>query len=161
MKKCSVCHEEKDFTEFYKRNASPDGLAYECNKCHKIRNKGRQRQDYKSRWYQDNKDQLSEKAKEYYKDNKNVRRLTLANKLYGVSAEEYFSLYEKYSSSCAICKVSEEKLARFLNIDHDHETGEVRGLLCNSCNLGLGVFKDNKELLKKAWEYLEENVSNI
>lgn len=57
-------------------------------------------------------------------------------------------------SSCQICG----GLHR-LSIDHNHDTGEVRGLLCSSCNIGLGMFNDNQELLIKASSYLAQKGS--
>ena len=55
---------------------------------------------------------------------------------------------------CAICGVPEYELPSRLYIDHDHETGKVRGLLCPSCNTGLGHLKDDPEVLLRACIYL-------
>ena len=57
---------------------------------------------------------------------------------------------------CAICGKTEEENGKRLAIDHNHETHRVRNLLCQSCNTGLGDFKDSKELLLKAFEYLKK-----
>lgn len=54
------------------------------------------------------------------------------------------------------CKICAEKMVK-VNIDHDHETGRVRGLLCMPCNMGLGLFKDNIRRLAAAIVYLEDN----
>lgn len=60
--------------------------------------------------------------------------------------------------SCAICGGNDfERIGRVLSVDHDHKTGKVRGLLCLTCNSGLGIFKDDPVLLKKASSYLEEH----
>lgn len=75
---------------------------------------------------------------------------------YGVSPEEYHQLWESQEGKCKICG-KELPEGEYLSIDHDKETGEVRGLLCKQCNSGLGYFKDNPENLRKAAEYIEEN----
>jgi len=55
---------------------------------------------------------------------------------------------------CAICGIDARELQRELSVDHSHDTDEVRGLLCGHCNIGLGNFRDDVELLSKAIEYL-------
>jgi hypothetical protein len=79
-------------------------------------------------------------------------------KLYGISRDGYASLFASQSGSCAICKKVETRVIRgktlSLAVDHCHETGAVRGLLCMDCNRGLGCFQDNPEVLKRAIAYL-------
>ena len=78
-------------------------------------------------------------------------------KAYGITQSQYEEMLVKQNSACAVCKATEtgiERTTRF-SIDHFHKTGNVRGLLCNWCNQGLGMFKDDIELLKKAIDYLE------
>lgn len=76
---------------------------------------------------------------------------------YNITREEAIMLYNK--PDCDICQVelTFDRSSRQRCIDHDHRTDEVRGVLCNSCNVGLGVFKDSPLILKKAIEYLNEN----
>lgn len=71
-------------------------------------------------------------------------------KKYGLTKEEFEGLLERSKGKCEICGVDEQ------HIDHDHETGEVRGILCNNCNNGLGRFFDSPELLRAALSYLEQ-----
>lgn len=71
---------------------------------------------------------------------------------YGVGREWFES---RFTGKCEICEAAVD--AKSVNIDHNHDTGEVRGLLCKSCNLGLGLFKDNVGALKKAIEYLGDS----
>lgn len=69
--------------------------------------------------------------------------------------EEWTDLREAQGNLCAICETDVGGLWRDLNIDHDHATDTVRGLLCDPCNKGLGFFKDNPENLQKAINYLK------
>lgn len=69
---------------------------------------------------------------------------------YKISSEEYNSMLESQNNKCAICLNNFD----LLYIDHNHDTGKVRGLLCNNCNTGIGMLKDNFEIVKNAYEYL-------
>lgn len=71
---------------------------------------------------------------------------------YGISIEEYNTLYHKQGGVCGIChgKCSRSRLS----VDHCHETGRIRGLLCAKCNRGLGFFNDNPVLIKRAIKWL-------
>lgn len=77
---------------------------------------------------------------------------------YGLKPEEFDCLLESQGKVCAICQQSGERIHRGckagLVVDHDHKTGRTRGLLCSNCNHGLGHFRDDPQLLKKAAEYL-------
>jgi hypothetical protein len=68
----------------------------------------------------------------------------------------YDELYKKQNGVCAICG-GKGKIGCRLAVDHSHNSDKVRGLLCNSCNMGLGLFKDSLIVLKKAVEYLGRN----
>lgn len=67
----------------------------------------------------------------------------------------YGALWKQQKGRCVICRQSEKKNGRKLALDHNHRTGKARGLLCVSCNLGLGHFQDNHRLLQKASIYLK------
>lgn len=77
----------------------------------------------------------------------NVRR-------FGITRADYEAMLEAQGGVCWICK-REQSSGRLLAIDHDHSTGDVRGLLCTRCNQGLGFFQDNIDYLAKAIEYLK------
>jgi len=76
---------------------------------------------------------------------------------YGLTLQDYENLLESQNGKCAICgSTNPGKVdAAHLAVDHCHETGKVRGLLCNSCNNGLGRFKDDPVILTNAVTYLE------
>lgn len=72
---------------------------------------------------------------------------------YGLTLDDYNRRLDEQNGTCAICDQSPDKGR--LVVDHSHVTGEVRGLLCNSCNLALGLARDNPELLRKMAAYLD------
>jgi len=97
-----------------------------------------------------------ESKKEYDKspETKERRRKRLIKSKYGLSYKEWEGLWYAQDGRCAICDkfIAEPKN---ICIDHNHKTGEVRGLLCKECNLALGCFFDNPELTNLATEYLK------
>lgn len=73
-----------------------------------------------------------------------------------MSLEDYDQLLLDQNNGCAVCGKSPEDNGKRLAVDHNHTTGEVRGLLCNNCNTGLGQLGDNPATLRLALRYLEE-----
>jgi hypothetical protein len=102
-----------------------------------------------------------EASRRWYEKNPGHTRNVKLLRLYGLTPEEYEALREAQGGVCAICKREETRTykgrIRALAVDHDHETGEVRGLLCSDCNQGIGWFRDDPELLQAAIEYLAAN----
>ncbi len=77
---------------------------------------------------------------------------------YGISQGEYEAMFERQHGECAICGSRHaDRRGLRLHVDHDHATGVVRGLLCGSCNFGIGKFRDSDELLAKAIVYLRSH----
>ncbi len=75
--------------------------------------------------------------------------------LYGMTEEQYAAMLDAQGGGCAICRTTEWNGRHPVpHVDHDHRTGEVRGILCHACNLGLGKFKDDPDLLRAAIAYL-------
>ncbi len=75
---------------------------------------------------------------------------------YGVSPEQYYEMWKAQGGKCKICG-KELPDGEYLQIDHDKQTGEIRGLLCPNCNKGLGMFKDNPDNFKGAIEYVKSS----
>ena len=94
-------------------------------------------------------------TKKYRKECKTCHHDKQLLRNYGITLGEYNSLLEKQNGVCAICSLPQKskRNTRFC-VDHDHTTGEVRGLLCDSCNRGIGLLKDDSRLLDKAAKYL-------
>ena len=91
----------------------------------------------------------------FYQSKRSENNLTK----YGLSEEEHLEILIKQDHRCAICRKPETAkyksgTVRLLSIDHCHETGKLRGLLCSKCNMGLGLFNDDWLLLENAIEYL-------
>lgn len=133
---CNTCKKEQHIENFGKYKSRDKVLRR--NKCNKCRSKDQQKR------YHNNPD-IKEQAL------KNSRKSHLKIK-YNMTVEEYNVLYNNQKGKCFICN---KTMKGSLNIDHCHTTGKIRGLLCWSCNIGLGKFKDNKNYLQKAIEYLE------
>jgi hypothetical protein len=84
-----------------------------------------------------------------------MKRAWQLQTLYGITVQEYDLLLNKQDNQCAICGTEACMTGRVFAVDHNHDTGEVRGLLCGKCNIGLGQFSDNPALLVRAAAYLE------
>ena len=74
---------------------------------------------------------------------------------FGITLEEYKEMFRKQNGCCACCGKHQLELTKTLNVDHDHSTDIVRGLLCWECNVGIGKLGDNLEGVMKAIKYLE------
>lgn len=148
MKICTKCRIEKDESEFYKCRINKDGLNYWCKLCCKQREHDRYVDDIagcrtkKLENYQNNKIEIEKKRKKY--------RLQIK---YGLSYDHYTLLLQKQERKCAICGRSDLTL----NVDHRHNDGHIRGLLCRDCNMLLGHAYDNSTILRRAAVYLDES----
>ena len=91
---------------------------------------------------------------------KSKRHYFLKHK-FGITELQYNEMLENQNNACAICKSTESGDVRTtkLSVDHCHETGVVRGLLCSSCNKAIGFMKDSTENLKNAIEYLKKPIA--
>ncbi len=102
-----------------------------------------------------------EKANEYqrrwYANHPRVKKAQDIRHTYGITIDERDAMEAAQGGMCAICGIipSGEGRANVLNIDHDHATGRIRGLVCPNCNHGLGKFKDSPVTLRAAADYLE------
>lgn len=80
----------------------------------------------------------------------NVFRATKPRFRYGIDYDDYRRLYEGQGGLCAVCRIRAA-----VDVDHCHETGRVRGLVCRGCNVGMGQFRDDPNLIRVAADYLE------
>ncbi|MGH7383314.1 MAG: endonuclease VII domain-containing protein [Candidatus Methylomirabilales bacterium] len=104
-------------------------------------------------WRDKNREKLRADNARWRRENSGRLREYRLKSIWGMTAEEYRSLFDLQNGLCAICR--EPPGDQSLAVDHDHNTGKVRGLLCKNCNLGIGNFRDDAQLLISAIEYLE------
>ena len=118
---------------------------------------------YTRQWRKDNPEKYQaqrarDRAKANAKDPHWSRRNWLRSK-YGITFEMFEQMSEAQGHVCAICKepeiIMQNGKVKAFSVDHNHTTGQVRGLLCKNCNVSLGGFRDNITYLKSAIEYLE------
>ncbi|HEX3156717.1 MAG TPA: endonuclease VII domain-containing protein [Candidatus Angelobacter sp.] len=139
-KRCPGCATEKSVAEFQKNRRAKDGLQYHCKACRKAIDARAPRSEYLKARYHADKERVY--LDPYYR------------RAYGISIDEYKAMYGRQGGVCAICQ-QPCKSGRRLAVDHSHESGAVRGLLCSRCNSGLADFQDNPALLAAAIEYLK------
>jgi hypothetical protein len=106
-----------------------------CKVCLKEKNKGRERSD-------------PEKVKQWLTDNPDKVRNLGYKKRFGISLEEYNQMFADQQGCCAICGKHQSEFKRRFAVDHNHETGKIRGLLCLSCNTHLGIYELQKDIFE-------------
>lgn len=137
---CHSCGEAKPPDAFYPHKTNARGRQYWCMDCHRIKRR--------------------ERAK-IPQDPRLTRKYSLWS-AYRITPEQYDAMYERQKGQCLICKDGKEPWApggikarnRFLVVDHDHSTGDVRGLLCQQCNFGIGQFREDPVIMFAAAGYL-------
>lgn len=143
MKTCVRCGEDKPMEDFPIDRCRRDGRYPYCKPC---------KSQYMSERYQANKARIS--GQDY--ESRLARR-------YGITPADYDRMLAEQDGACAICGTTDpsaDTRSTRLSVDHDHETGEVRGLLCGPCNRGLGYFGDNPDRLRRAADYLAKEPCN-
>jgi len=110
-----------------------------------------------TKWRNNNLEKARKYAREYAKANPLKQRKMWLKRKYNISLDSYRILLESQSGKCAICyNENDNKRHKYLCVDHNHDTGKVRGLLCHSCNATIGYAKESVSTLKKSIEYLEK-----
>jgi hypothetical protein len=155
MKRCKKCGAVKPLDEFYAATGNRDGRRGECKECSLAQRK---------RWYQNNRERSMAYVRAWQQANpdrvrvwrlknrdrrlEKLREIHLRNK-FGLTPEEYDVLLQAQGGVCALCE-SPPTPGISLHVDHDHGTGEIRGLLCVRCNNALGLFREDPDLLRRA-----------
>lgn len=139
-KHCSLCRETKPVTDFYPYSRGSK-LEYRsgCKPC------------------------LRSKRRTYYKivEGKDVPYAQLLKREYGMTLDQYNELLRKQANRCAVCRRPETIVQKQtgvpqrLAVDHDHVTGEIRGLLCHRCNMLVWAMEDNHTTLAAIEAYIE------
>lgn len=109
------------------------------------------------------KERQARNHKRHYSERKERIRDNALQRLYGISLRAYEDLVEAQHGLCAICQLPPPKrevrnggIAEALCVDHDHETGKIRRLLCPDCNLAIGCIEKNRTLLPMMLQYLDD-----
>lgn len=167
-KTCTRCGLTKRGNAFATRTASKDGKQAWCRLCNA---------EQQGSWVERNRAHVNASANKRYAMNPAPRRLATANyrdrhrerltpiwkekrraitlKAYGLTPTEYDRILTSQNNACAICESSDPNhWSGQFHVDHDHATYQVRGLLCHSCNTGLGSFRDDIGSLQSAVAYL-------
>ena len=135
--KCNKCGILKDRTQFY-----DIAKGKKCKECHKLY----QRERYGG---------LTQVRSGQMIANRKRQVLT-----YGITWEQFVAMWDEQDGKCKICRIEVQTFAQHSSsagcIDHDHSTGQIRGILCRRCNLGIGYFRDKPVLLQAAIVYLQE-----
>lgn len=174
--RCSICKIPKKNIEYYPKKKQGNSRRYEscCISCNVNRTK-----KYKSnrnpfrictkckllKEHSKGGDICKDCTKEYTLKVKDITTNRRLKKDYGITLEDYNALLKIQNNNCGLCEdplIPNIGMSRNSNVDHDHLTGKVRNILCHNCNVGLGHFKDNIDLLYKAIAYLKfHNKVNI
>lgn len=139
MKQCTRCRRHKPLSEFGKHSQNSDKLRRYCKPCSAVQ----QRRDSKRHYDR------------FLRGNPDAARRASFKKAHGLPIEFYDKLFNDQSGLCLICL--ETTTEKHLVLDHDHKTKAVRGLLCRTCNAGLGMFRDDLDILENAQRYLMEH----
>ncbi len=154
-KQCPGCMHEKAGDEFCKSKSRKDGLHLLCRECNK---------ELHTKWRKKNKDKIKKAVKEYQKK---LGRYGLSLQRSKVRAKQKGhtpclatkgEIRAVFTGKCHICGVPETECNRALSLDHNHETGELRGWLCGRCNVAIGLLGDNAGGLYNALWYLSHTV---
>jgi hypothetical protein len=133
-KQCTICLEHKPIEDFHKAKRNKYGRRNYCKACDRL--------------VRDRKIVLPPRGTQtpYTREQKKDWELRRA---YGISLEDFLSMVKEQQGLCLICQMQKK-----LYVDHNHVTGKVRGLLCNTCNRGLGFFHEDEDLLNRAIAYI-------
>lgn len=147
-KRCTKCKQDKPLSEFSPTSRYLGEVQYrgDCKKCNAARAKKIRKQN----------PGMPESLRRWRKNNPDKVRLQHLRHKYGLSEVDYFKKIADQEGKCAICK---RPFVGSPHVDHNHVTGEIRGLLCGKCNVGLGHFDDDPVRLLVASAYLQSYAS--
>ncbi len=148
---CKRCHIEQSIEVFYVEKMCKGGRRPVCAKC--IRKQQKER-------YAKNPEKGRTKQREYNRLHPENNRKCNLKKKYGITKEYYNLIFQQQGGVCLVCGKSETVMFRgkikYLAVDHNHQTGKIRGLLCQKCNQALGLLGENPVIIKSLLGYLKE-----
>jgi hypothetical protein len=137
---CSKCGDKKYVSKWYRPKEKNKKKKWVCSRCRDkkyIIKKEKRHQNFKPG------------TREYRRDN-------FLMFMYGISLMDYNALVLSQNNRCKICGKHRDEQKNDLHVDHNHVTNEIRGLLCQDCNMALGYVHDNIDILLNAIRYLEK-----
>jgi hypothetical protein len=163
QKRCNVCGELKPLTEFYKAEGCVDGRRGDCRSCFQAKAVARAEADPQLReaarertrqWVVDNPERKRENNQAYATSGRKrpSDRKSHLKRTFGLTLEDYDRMLAEQGGGCAICGRLPDKTA--LHVDHCHETGRVRGLLCFRCNAAIGHLREDPAVIAAALAYV-------
>ena len=152
MKTCSKCGIEKDEALFGKNKNTTDKLSHWCKECNNYYYCTHREQQKAQRATRH--EELRAYFKNYNDTHREERNNSRLKREYDLSPEDINKMILVQENKCLICK-KEFTAKKGPAVDHDHVSGKVRGLLHRTCNLALGIFKDDPEICRGAADYLE------
>lgn len=162
-KQCTKCKKVKPLSEFNRNKREKDGCQFWCRLCQKkYYKKYSEKANKRNRkWYKENRNNVKNQRHEYYKENRDCllkqRRIIYLKRLYNITPQEYDIMLELQGSVCIICGKTPKENGKRLAVDHDHETGKIRDLLCDGCNKALGYLNDSPEMCERMKLYLQKH----
>ena len=160
MKRCKKCGVVQELSEFYANPGARDGRRPECKQCTAANRKAWYQRNRRKviarvqRWREDNRNRYLTYQRDYKRSRPEQERDGYLRRTFGITLSGYERLLESQAGGCAICGRSPKPKAP-LHVDHDHESREVRGLLCVRCNNALGLLEERPERLYLAADYLQ------
>lgn len=158
MKICARCNQSRPIEDFHRCHRNNDGRLYVCKYCIKLgRNKNAEKLYYENnkekikKYQTSRKEETAKRTKMRRQQNPDHFTDIRLRSWYGINKNQYDAMVLLQCGKCKICD-----LPKKLVVDHDHATGEVRGLLCSKCNSGLGLFEENTFNLQRAIGYLKD-----
>ncbi len=119
-------------------------------------NKDKTKKD-KALYHKNNRLKGLEQSKNWAKNNRDkIKNYELKNR-FGITLEQYNQMFEDQQGCCAICGKHQSELKLSLCVDHNHDTGKVRALLCGKCNTGLGLLNEDIKILEQSIKYLKDH----
>lgn len=149
---CTVCKEEKPISAYYKHGKGSQGQTIyksACKDCTNTKTLKKYHELSEEEKLERSRIGRMNMGKDYFKNYK-------LEKKYGITIEDYNSMLDSQGNLCYICRNTFDEQNK-PHVDHNHETGEVRKLLCHSCNTAIGHLKEDVDIMKKAIEYIEEH----
>jgi len=164
MKRCKKCGELKPLEEFYRATGMRDGRRNDCIPCNLAASKARNaanpfpNRERARRWIEENPERYREKQRRYVESGRKAEwsRNSYLKRTFGMTQTDYEAMLESQGGGCALChRPPSRKIS--LHIDHDHKTGRIRGLLCGSCNNGIGLLQEDEEVLLRALDHVRSD----